>query len=169
MKFTPSLHLRITEAEARRGDFVPPPPPSHKAKKIREKVQTAAATNTLPGAARTGRSTTVKTTATATVTKTQSSSASPGPLYRPKGIRSSLKRSANAIEKAVDEASSELKRISSEERRHLQVVDNDESSTDTEREKLEMMYLDRSRKMDVKEVWFAGCHCGKAGASENRL
>ena len=34
-------------------------------------------------------------------------------------------------------------------------------SPDSEKEKLERMYLDRSRKTDVKEVWFAGVHCGE--------
>lgn len=35
-----------------------------------------------------------------------------------------------------------------------------ESPTDL-KEKLEAQFLDRSQPTNVKEVWFAGCHCGK--------
>lgn len=40
--------------------------------------------------------------------------------------------------------------------------EKEQLSPDSERDKLEQMYLDRSRKTDVKEVWFAGVHCGES-------
>lgn len=45
---------------------------------------------------------------------------------------------------------------------HGREDEKEQLSPDSERDKLEQMYLDRSRRTDVKEVWFAGVHCGES-------
>lgn len=84
-------------------------------------------------------------------------------------IKAGVGRISSDIERSRERISEEMERsrerlAESLERKGLEIgknmMDDGELSPDSEKDRLEAMYLDRSRPTDVKEVWFAGAHCG---------
>lgn len=69
-----------------------------------------------------------------------------------------------ALKELGDMAMADRARARSRSKSHSREKEDEKEqlSPDSERDKLEQMYLDRSRKTDVKEVWFAGVHCGES-------
>lgn len=67
-----------------------------------------------------------------------------------------------ALKELGDMAMADRARSRSKSHSREKEDEKEQLSPDSERDKLEQMYLDRSRKTDVKEVWFAGVHCGES-------
>lgn len=99
-----------------------------------------------------------------------------GSASRTRRLLGSLRRSARgahdtvhglvdpALKELGDMAMADRARSRSKSHSHSREKEDEKEqlSPDSERDKLEQMYLDRSRKTDVKEVWFAGVHCGES-------
>lgn len=101
-----------------------------------------------------------------------------GSASRTRRLLGSLRRSARgahdtvhglvdpALKELGDMAMADRARARSRSKSHSHSREKEDEkeqlSPDSERDKLEQMYLDRSRKTDVKEVWFAGVHCGES-------
>lgn len=97
-----------------------------------------------------------------------------GSASRTRRLLGSLRRSARgahdtvhglvepALKELGDMAMADRARSRSKSHSREKEDEKEQLSPDSERDKLEQMYLDRSRKTDVKEVWFAGVHCGES-------
>lgn len=110
--------------------------------------------------------------------RAESSGSGSGSASRTRRLLGSLRRSArgahDTVHGLVDPALKELGDMADRARSHSRSKsqshgrekdngdEKEQLSPDSERDKLEQMYLDRSRKTDVKEVWFAGVHCGES-------
>ncbi|EJD05526.1 uncharacterized protein FOMMEDRAFT_103603 [Fomitiporia mediterranea MF3/22] len=184
-KFKPSIYQKITEQEAQRGDFVPPSNRrastmtrgrrKDKRKEViavkevkkegtdpQEEREQKADVKTEPDDAASGGK--VTTHATKVIrTSTEGSRSESG--SRSRAILGSIKRSARGVSEGIQEV---VERVSLDRDRSKSKNGEDEKedlSPDSERDQLEQMYLDRSRRTDVLEVWFAGCHCDVGGGS----
>lgn len=127
-------------------------------------------------------STSVPASASASKPRAESSSPRPdsgsGSGSRTRRLLGSLRRSARGahdtvhgfVEPALKELGDMADRARSHSHSHSRSKsqshgredEKEQLSPDSERDKLEQMYLDRSRRTDVKEVWFAGVHCGES-------
>lgn len=106
--------------------------------------------------------------------RAESSGSGSGSASRTRRLLGSLRRSARgahdtvhglvepALKELGDMAMADRARSRSKSHSREKEDEKEQLSPDSERDKLEQMYLDRSRKTDVKEVWFAGVHCGES-------